>query len=278
MHFAIIVSKKDIAGMNIRKNLLEMFDFSENGEFPGSKTYSLNSDKNMVTLYTIDGDTIVFEAAEQEIEADYFIFATRHQSKSGEKTLSVHFPGNFGEASDYGGRTGELCTAPAGLLKEGFKLLSASEDIGFSITLEAKHHGPFIRKPVLFIEIGSREEQWSDARAGKITAKIIIEMIKNYNPEKKYETAIGFGGTHYCNSFNRAEASREIAMSHICPKHSISQLDETMVKKMIDSTHEKVDYALIDWKGMSADDRNRVIGILDNLGVEWKKTKGLGTE
>ena len=50
MHFAIIVSKKDIAGMNIRKNLLEMFDFSENGEFPGSKTYSLNSDKNMVTL------------------------------------------------------------------------------------------------------------------------------------------------------------------------------------------------------------------------------------
>ena len=168
--------------------------------------------------------------------------------------------------------------APAFLLKEGFKLLNDSEDIGYSITLEATHHGPLIKKPVVFIEIGSKEEQWEDSKAGKIIAETIISMIKNYDPTKKFEVAIGFGGTHYCNSFNKIEAGEDIAISHICPKHFLEKIDEAMIKKMINSTLEKVDYALLDWKGMLADDRNKIIGILDNLGIEWKKTKGLSAE
>ncbi|MEK6917011.1 MAG: hypothetical protein AABW92_04665, partial [Nanoarchaeota archaeon] len=99
MKFSIVVSKKDMAGMNIKENLLELFDFSEKGNFQGNNIFGLELGNNKVNLYTINNDSIVFETAETDIETDCFIFASRHQSKSGEKTLSIHFPGNFIESS-----------------------------------------------------------------------------------------------------------------------------------------------------------------------------------
>jgi D-aminoacyl-tRNA deacylase len=256
MKFSIIASEKDIAGMNIATTLREMF---------GSKI------KNNVSLHIIKEETIFFNDADK-LDADYLIFATRHQSKSGEKTLSMHFPGNFSRA-EYGGVDKHFCTSAVSLLKQAFiNLNELGKDSGYNITLEATHHGPLLKKPVMFIEIGSREEQWHDKKAAEIIAKTIMKTILEYE-KKDYETAIGFGGLHYCHNFNEIELSKNIALSHICPKYHISNLDEEIILRMVSSSDSKVSFALLDWKGIQSEDKQRLVGMLEKLGIAWKKTK-----
>ena len=268
MKYSIIVSVKDLAGMNIKERLLECFDFTElEDKFNDYPVYKLNN----IFLYTINKDTVNYENLENEIKSDFFIFATRHQSVSGEKTLSVHVPGNYSIA-EFGGYDKELCTCPANLIKQAFiNLNKLSKETDYKVTLEATHHGPLIRKPVIFIEIGSKEEQWKNKKAGNIIAKTIIKTINQ--EEKSYETAIGFGGSHYCSGFNKIELNSNIALSHICPKYTVDSLEKEMIQKMIKATYEKIDFALIDWKGLNGQGRSKIINLLEKLNISWKKTK-----
>ncbi len=304
MKYAIIVSKKDLAGMNIKKRLLEEFNFSEKGLFKGSAFYELvigdngkiagsSADKgigknkamgpigesafakNEVRLYTIPVDTVYYDDAESEINADFFVFATRHQSSSGEKTLSVHSPGNFSKA-EYGGLNKEVSSCPAWLMKRAFIILNRENDSDYRVSLEATHHGPFIAKPVFFIEIGSLKEQWLDRHAAKIIAKTIIKAITTFNECKcSYKTALGFGGSHYCAGFNKIELRTDIAMSHICPKYSIENLDENMIEKMVKASFPKPDFALLDWKGMNSEQRKKIMLLLENIHLPYMKTKDI---
>ena len=50
-----------------------------------------------------DKESIYCENLDREINADILIFATKHQSGAGTKSLSVHIPGNFGKA-EMGGK------------------------------------------------------------------------------------------------------------------------------------------------------------------------------
>jgi D-aminoacyl-tRNA deacylase len=257
MKFSIISSEKDIAGMNIAAVLKEK--------------YSDELKKNNAKLHIIKEDTIFYDSADR-LDADFLIFATRHQSKSGEKTLSMHFPGNFSKA-EFGGVDREFCTSAVSLLKQAFiNLNEIGKDSGYSITMEATHHGPLLKKPVMFIEIGSREEQWHDRKAAEIIAKTIMKTILEYE-KKGYETAIGFGGLHYCQNFNEIELSKNIALSHICPKYHVGVIDEEVILRMINSSDSKVSYALLDWKGIQSEDKQKLVGMLDKLGIVWKKTK-----
>src|SRR4030065_2559725 len=116
MKTAIIVSKKDIAGINIKESLLDLYDFNETGEkFDGNWTFELNND---VRLYTIEKDSIHFENIDKEIKADIFIFATKHKAESKLPSLSVHTQGNWSKA-EFGGKDRQLCVAPACYLKQG---------------------------------------------------------------------------------------------------------------------------------------------------------------
>ena len=145
MKFTIICSTLDKASMNIKSKLLENFNFD--------KKDSITLNGHDVNIHTIDSESIHFEEAEKKIDTNFFIFASKHQSKSGEKTLSVHFPGNF-HTNDYGGQKNKMCGTSSGFLKESFinlnKLNTLSE---FKVTLEATHHGPYIKKPCIFIAL-----------------------------------------------------------------------------------------------------------------------------
>jgi D-aminoacyl-tRNA deacylase len=184
----------------------------------------------------------------------------------------VHVPGNYNKA-DYGGQEKQICMAHASLMKDALiNLQKNNQNEDYKVTLEATHHGPLVTKPVFFIEIGSNEAQWKDKEAGRVIAKTVVETIKKYTHDE-YEVAIGFGGTHYCAGFNKIELNTNIALSHICPKYAIMDLDKEMVQKMLAMTYEKVDYALIDWKGTNAEQRAKITKILEELKIRWKKTK-----
>ena len=177
---AIIVSKKDIAGMNIKECLLRLFDFKETGqEFEGKKIYEIKFEKEKIRLYTTENDSINCENIDKKIDADFIIFATKHQSKSRIASLSVHVQGNWSKA-EFGGSDRKLCIADADYLREClFKLKEiAGNNNNYEIIQECTHHGPYLAKtPCMFIEIGSSEKQWPDKEAGNIIAKTIISII-----------------------------------------------------------------------------------------------------
>jgi len=258
MKVAIIVSKKDPAGMNIA-SFLEKDDLA----------------KYNTKLYYVEKESIYNENIDKEIEADLFIFATKHQSAKGVHSLSCHSPGNWGKA-EAGGKDRELCVAPAVLLKEAFILLNKLGDgLHHEITLEVTHHGPYLEKPSIFIEIGSDEDNWKNKESGKIISQVIIDLLSDIdniiNNKNNYKIAFGIGGLHYPGVFNRRMLETDIAIGHICPKYALESLDKEMILQAISKTVPKAEFVILDWKGLGKD-KQRIKGLLEKLEIEYKRS------
>ena len=218
---------------------------------------------------------------ESELNPDLLIFASRHTSKTARPAFLVHTTGNWGEDADFGGNSQDLSKTSALLHKAGFVSL-IEQDFSpqlaeFSIDVEVTHHGPTIlEKPLIFMELGSSKEEWTINNAGKLLSNVIFNTIFKYLDlaEKKSDMiCLGFGGTHYAPNFNRLIKSKNVAMSFICPKYYVQQLNKDLISKMINYTLEKVDYFLIDWKGTNSEDKKHLIPLLEEFEIPIKKTK-----
>ncbi len=262
MRYAIIASKTDRAGMNIHDALLRLYKFEAKDDF-----FELGS----IRLYAIGKESIHAENIDKKIGADIFIFATQHRSEAGRDSLSVHVPGNWAKA-EMGGREKTLCIAPASLVKEMFIELNGQgkELKGFEITLETVHHGPYLEKPCMFIEIGSSEKAWNNRDAGEVIAKTIMSVITK--PVKPCKAVIAFGASHYPLPFNKFLLRTEYAIGQICPKYMLEKLDEDMVKQAFEKNVEKIEFALLDRKGMGGT-KEKIKEILENLKIPYKKVQ-----
>ncbi len=267
LKYAIIISELDPAGLNIKEKLLATNRFKTvEGNFDGYEIFSCGSAR----LYTIKCDTVFAERIDEKIDADRFIFATRHEAAAGIPTLSAHAPGNFGRA-DFGGGDRKLCPAPALLLKKAAKALDRHKPAGFTVTVEATHHGPYIEKPAMFVEIGSNEECWRSDAAGCALAAAVTELICENSEAEAFVPAAAIGGPHYCAAFNLYMLAPDFAFGHICPKYNAGELDETMILQMADKTVPRAELFFIDWKGLSSESRGSVIGIIEKLGFEYRR-------
>nr|AIF00797.1 D-aminoacyl-tRNA deacylase [uncultured marine group II/III euryarchaeote KM3_139_C07] len=266
MQIAIICSTKDQASMNIREQLLPYFKETDK-KFDNHKIYEKQNKENHLTLYTTDIESVYYENIDKKIQADLFIFATKHVSKSGIHSLSVHFPGNWGKA-ELGGKDKTLCIAPSSILKTAFLELNKLKT-DYEIIQECTHHGPYINKPAIFIEIGSDKKQWQDKKAGKNIAKVILKITEK-NP--KYKAVIAFGGLHHSPNFKKILLNTEFAVSHVCPKYNLENLNKNNIEQAIEKTVEKVEFIVLDWKGLGQE-KNRIIKILEELNIKYKKSK-----
>jgi D-aminoacyl-tRNA deacylase len=272
MKFAIIVSEKDVAGMNIKDKLLKNQEFSlvqENfGKYP---VFELANCINKTKLYTLEEDTIHAEHIDKKIDADYFIFATKHQAASGTHSLSVHVPGNFGLAGA-GGKDGFLCKTMSSFMKYAYRRMvefNNLEKLDFQVIQECTHHGPCIDKPVMFIEIGSTEESWIREDAGIIISKIIIELVSTHIP--KCEEYIVIGGMHYNYVADKVNKMTDFCVGHICTKYNMDKIDDAMISQMIEKSESGREFKfLFDWKGnSSAEKRNEIISMLESKNIKW---------
>ena len=266
--YLVVASKEDVAGMNIVSQL---------SQFRGNPLLSsIKDDEGFFDVY-ICNDDILFEEnlfMEKIAKYDFVIFASRHKSSSGQKSLCIHAPGNFGEAS-MGGKDGKVAPTSALFQKDMFETLNKNfkdhELRDFVVTMEATHHGPLINKPCLFIEIGSDIDAWKNKKAGFIVAKTISDCVLKFKPNRYREVGFGIGGTHYCPEFNKVQLNSNVALSYVVPKYNLP-LTEEMVRDMLASTEEEVDFAVLNWKGLGNKEfREQVISVLDKLYVSYKK-------
>jgi len=254
--FLVVASKLDKAGINITTQL------SQFGEF---KFYL--ADKEILYTENLDPEKIN--------SCDFVIFASRHKSKSNEKTLSVHTPGNW-RSADLGGKSGKVCKSSALFSKQIFEKLNKNAEQyhlkNYKVTMEVTHHGPLINKPCIFIEIGSTENEWTDRRAAFIIAKTISETISGFKENPYNEIAVAIGGPHYCPNFNKIQLNSNVAISHVIPLYA-APITEEMIREAIDKTEEEVDFILLDWKGLGkAEKKQELLETLNKFYIPKKKT------
>lgn len=296
MGIAIVSSSKDKAGMNIKESLINNFGFNKIEEkFGNNDIFQCAIKGKAIKLYTIGYELIHAENIDKDISADLFIFISKHVSQENHASLTCHPIGNFGKA-EHGGKEKALCIAPAVYLKNILNELSKNaKGSDFDVTMESTHHGPFLEKPVLFVEIGSTEKEWVDKNAGNIIAKSVIGAINKYdgdnksalfsnqssqdnslnnrlniNENKSYESVFIIGGSHYNHVANRAMLESNLAVGHICTKYNLENIDETLIKSAMEKIIPKPKFVLLDWKGLGKE-KGRIIEILERNNIKYKR-------
>jgi D-aminoacyl-tRNA deacylase len=216
---------------------------------------------------------------------DLVIFASRHTSITARPAVLVHTTGNWGNDADFGGEPQDLSKTSALLHKAGIESLREQIEIfnlpDFSLDMEVTHHGPTtLDIPLIFMELGSSKQEWLIKEAGELVAYAIVNSVFKYinlKEEKTQYVGLGFGGTHYAPNFNRLITTNNIALSFICPKYNIQELNENIIKMMIDNTLEKVDYFIVDWKGTTSQDKKHLVPLLEKFNIPIRKTRSFST-
>jgi D-aminoacyl-tRNA deacylase len=292
-NYAIIISKKDPAGINIFNQLINNYDFIVDDNLLNEinkKFINLNQKSFIEIIYQLNNlilvltniDLLECDNLDNLINADVFIFASKHKALSENSCFCVHTPGNFSIAK-FGGKDFLLTNCAVDELNYAFFILKKENNLeNFIVTFETTHHGPIINKPAMFIEIGSTINQWNNINAAKIISKTIIKITSfNYNNLDK-KIILGIGGPHYCNNFNEIAFNEKYLIGHICPKYHLIDLNEEMLKQAIIKSANSGSYEeslkrieiVLDWKGLG-NNKEKIINLLSNLELMYKKTTNI---
>jgi D-aminoacyl-tRNA deacylase len=226
-----------------------------------------------VSFLTLKEGAIDSQYLQQDFpDAELVVFISRHSSQSGKPTLSVHTTGNFGEAG-LGGLPRTLSIAPAAAMQVALKELSRLKlemGVDYEVAYEGTHHGPTLDVPVMFVELGSSEPQWSDLAAARAVGEAAMAAIANFSAASG-SAVLGIGGPHYNQKFTRMALAGEAAFGHMIPKYAVSALDSEMISQCVTKTLEKVSSAVLDWKGILSQDKPKLISALQEANLCYKK-------
>jgi D-aminoacyl-tRNA deacylase len=270
----VVASNKDPASLNIKKQLLTHYRFNETEtRFQENTTYASQINAKDVQLITLDQESVYAQNLTKFFtEPELIVFISRHSSMTGTPTLSVHTPGNLGQAM-LGGNPREVSVSPANAMRDALKVLAKMREemqLKYQVSYEGTHHGPSLNAPTMFAELGSSPEQWNDTAAAEAVAHATMEAVSRFRSVSA-ETVLGIGGPHYNRKFTRIALEKEVAFGHIIPKHSVPQIDSGMLQQCVKKTLEKVEHAVLDWKGIKGDDKPRVIEMLEETDIHTQK-------
>ncbi|MCK4320810.1 hypothetical protein KAW11_04255 [Candidatus Bathyarchaeota archaeon] len=267
----MVTSTKDIAGMNIAQQLLDHYEFEKQSKlFRKHPVYLRRVQDREVKLVFIDEEIVHTQFITDFFTPELLVFLSRHASASGIPTLSVHTPGNLGKA-ELGGISRKVSVSPASAMKEALLEMARRKEemkLNYEVSYEGTHHGPSLDVPTMFVELGSSLKQWKDARAAEAVAHAAMVAVSK---RSKYPTALGIGGPHYNKKFTRVALTTKIAFGHMIPKYAIPQVDAEMIKWCVERTVEKVELAMLEWKGIRGADKGRLILALNKIGMPVEK-------
>jgi D-aminoacyl-tRNA deacylase len=288
-YFTLVASKKDPASSAMAEYLIDRIGFSKNSQdlnFCGShdsdckasvtkdyrndifdlyvyKNIKLHFSQNSLLLYLDNLDTIYPDCLA-------FIFLSRHSSESRIPTLTCHFTGNF-DTNRFGGIPRELGMCYPYLQKQYMKEISANRFLvpSYGIVIEATHHGPTsLKKPSLFIEIGSTEKEWADKSAASVVCDSLMYVLHKINANSRCkDVGIALGGTHYPTKFNQLLLNSQFGLAAVAARHNLCSVDESMINQMISKSIEKVEYAIVDRKGLGKE-KVRILELIEKKDLE----------
>ncbi|MBN2228776.1 MAG: hypothetical protein JW779_04210 [Candidatus Thorarchaeota archaeon] len=269
----LVTSEKDIASQTIKHVLVEEYGFKPSERsFEGNPIFSYD---DSTILITTQRDMIYCDHLEVFFDADVFIFCSRHRAESAKPALLVHSTGNLGSEASFGGNPNEVSVSAPSLVSAALKRLFKERNDRnldeFDVSLEVTHHGPTSMKtPLVFVELGSTEEYWVHTEGARAVAAAIMDCVRT---PLLSTTAIGFGGTHYASKFNKLVLEKDYNFGHIAPKYAIDGLTHDVVRQMATRTTSESKIAIIDWKGMNAENKANVFPLLEELGLEIIRDK-----
>jgi len=270
----IVASGRDMASLNITRQILNQSNLKETTEaFQGARIYAGRVNGRNVRLVTLGEETIYAQnLMDSFADPKLVVFISRHSSVSGTPTLSVHTPGNLGEA-ELGGLPRRVSVSPANAMRDALKAMVQFKEemrLDYEVSYECTHHGPSLDVPTMFAELGSSPKQWSDLKAAEAVAHATMKAISNFG-ESKATAVLGIGGPHYSEKFTRLALENGIAFGHIISKHAIPSIDAEVLKQCVEKTVEKVEFAVLDWKGIKGEQKSRLVGMLEEIGVSFEK-------
>ena len=200
------------------------------------------------------------------------VFISRHSSVSGTPTLSVHTPGNLGEA-EFGGLPRRVSVSPANAMRDALKAMIQFKEemrLSYEVSYECTHHGPSLNMPTMFAELGSSPKQWNDVKAAEAVAHATMKAISSFG-ESQAQAVLGIGGPHYSEKFTRIALESEIAFGHMIPKYAIPYVDVEILRQCVEKTLETVEFVVLDWKGIKGEHKLKLVEMLEEIDVPFKK-------
>lgn len=249
MKIALINSRQDMAGLNIRHHIEELLG-AGCWQVPG-RTYTFHdTGERLIHAEGIDAGT----------GADLVIFLSRHTSVNPVPVLTVHVTGNFG-AAGLGGTPRTLAPAATAMMQATLRALARHCPAGYRVAYEVTHHGPTgLSLPSFFVEIGSTEKEWEDPVAGRAVAESVLSAV----PQDPVPL-IGFGGTHYAARETEIALTTRGAFGHIAHTRELAGLDGSMIRAMQEQSGAVAAY--IDRKALDRETLHRITGMLDTLQI-----------
>ena len=267
-NFLVEDEKFEIANHCFQKN-------QENDNYFDGDCIALSSLKHPNTnLIITDQHLINFDNFACKIPKDHLIiFLSKHESKSRKATLTSHSTGNFSDDVLMGGKPMEIGVTFPSFQKYYMKKLYESRNdlLNYDLTIEATHHGPTsLLSPVLFIEIGSSDDEWNNKSTASIVCKSVLDTIKNINNNinnNHTDIGIGIGGNHYPQKFNDLILYSDVAFGPIISKYNLPYINERIMSQIKGKSIEKIDIAYIDKKGIGQE-KEKIMNILRSQELE----------
>ncbi len=271
----IVSSKQDKASQNILSNLLKK-GWNEVASFRGSPVYKRKNGTadHIVTvekhhIYCDDLDKDVEKSL--DVEIDEIVFISKHSSKAGVHSLTVHPIGNYGEAK-YGGKDGKLVPcSPHKMTSALLELMEKAEEKDihqdYEVSFEATHHGPYLETPAYYIEIGSDESSWTDEKAGDVIADTVMSDRVKRKVERKDPVVVCVGGGHYAPRFTQFASRRKVSIGHMVPGWGMKYLTKKSFRELVKKT-PGVEYVYFDRSSTTGKERRKARTWAEEYGLE----------
>lgn len=259
----IVYSLADPVSLAIAEALKETVSFTEQPQINGMRHFKYGK----VDLLELRDTHLHAEFLDDAIKTDFIIILSRHSSAKGLPSFTVHPEGNWSDDAKIGGKPKQLAFAAPVRMLNALVTMKNRNKSSIPVTYEATHHGPLLRTPSFYAEIGGDENTRTSKEFAQFLAKSVFESLDFQAPYKK--VALGIGGLHYSDRFAKRAFSGEYAFGHIMSKYYVNNTD--MLQQAVDRSSPKPEMAVIDWKSIGVEEREAAVKKLDELGLDYAK-------
>ncbi len=247
---ALISALPDVASLTLKNSLLTLYMFHKSNEFDGNEMYFCERDNKLFTHYTLTSKALHYNDLDKKIDADVFVFLSKHVAKSGIPSYTCHSTGNWSDDTQFGGKGRTVSASSPSLMRAMLRSLSTEcKETKRDVVHEVTHHGPYLEKPGIYMEIGSSEEQYREKDSGdRVVRAVMNVLLHDVTP---CVGAIGIGGLHTAPIFSRLTLTTKLGFSHMIPKHMLEYITPEILKHCASQSTEPIKYVVLDWKSLT---------------------------